>query len=361
MANQHHLDLLQQGVQAWNQWRKEHHEILPDFFLSNLQGANLPGVYFNGAFCDRVNLSGANLSRAVFAAARLIQSNLRQADLKGAYLGRADLSGAALHGVDLSEANLFGANLSGATLTGAYLSQTNLTRTNLRDANLSGVRLGLTVLGDVDLRSVQGLEEIVHHCKSYLSLETITRSGRDLPVVFLQGIGFSDQVITAIRSSGTISLDDPASFLSEDRTCFISYAQEDLAFAQQLHADLQRHGVRCWLDREDQLDDQLRFSTRHVLVLSEHSVILDWEDSEKRDWVFQQVIDALATEQEQEHQVVVPVRLDETILQSNDDWAKRLYQTRYIEDFTQWKNATDYQQAFERLLGDLQETGAHEW
>jgi len=33
MANQEHLDILKQGVQVWNQWRKEHAESIP--YLSN--------------------------------------------------------------------------------------------------------------------------------------------------------------------------------------------------------------------------------------------------------------------------------------------------------------------------------------
>ena len=30
LANQQHLDLLKQSVHAWNQWRQEHPDILPD-------------------------------------------------------------------------------------------------------------------------------------------------------------------------------------------------------------------------------------------------------------------------------------------------------------------------------------------
>ncbi len=50
MANQAHLDILKQGVEAWNRWREKHLDIHPD----------LIGV----DFC-KADLSQANLSEAV--------------------------------------------------------------------------------------------------------------------------------------------------------------------------------------------------------------------------------------------------------------------------------------------------------
>ena len=50
MANQEHVDHLEQGVTHWNQWRHEHPDIRPILIKANLSEANL---------------SGANLSRAI--------------------------------------------------------------------------------------------------------------------------------------------------------------------------------------------------------------------------------------------------------------------------------------------------------
>src|SRR6266567_3699385 len=58
MANQQHLDILKQGVEAWNQWRNEHADVQPDLSRANLSRANLSGAHFWLA-----DLSGANLSR----------------------------------------------------------------------------------------------------------------------------------------------------------------------------------------------------------------------------------------------------------------------------------------------------------
>jgi len=54
MANREHLDLLKQGVNAWNQWRKEYPNIQPD-----LSEAHFPLADFSG-----INLSQTNLMKA---------------------------------------------------------------------------------------------------------------------------------------------------------------------------------------------------------------------------------------------------------------------------------------------------------
>ncbi|GCE09479.1 toll/interleukin-1 receptor domain-containing protein [Dictyobacter aurantiacus] len=355
MANPEHVKLLKQGVEIWNQWRTEHRDARPDFSGADLHDSDLQGVYFNGAVLSHTNMSGANLHKAVLVSAHLTQANLNQAQLCKASLSGANLSGARLCEADLSEADLFQVNLhradlSGTRLDGAYFYQANLSKVNLTNADMKGAQLGLTVFADVNLCHVQGLEFAVHRCKSYLNLDVIMRFHNNLPIQFLQGVGFSNSIINGIRSGNIIPIDDSAQSHHKWEACFISYTQQDQAFAKKLHQDLQRQGIRCWLDDEDRLDDELRFSIPHIIILSQHSVQLDWRNSQKPDWVFQEVIDALATEKEQERHILIPIRLDETIWQLNEDWAEELRQTREIDDFTHWSNEEIYQQALNRLL-----------
>src|SRR5258708_12025886 len=61
MANQVHLEKLREGVEAWNQWRKENPGLQPD-----LQGANLMEAQLQGADLSRVQLQGAHLNEAFF-------------------------------------------------------------------------------------------------------------------------------------------------------------------------------------------------------------------------------------------------------------------------------------------------------
>ena len=61
MADQQQLDLLRQGVETWNTWRKQHPEKVVDLRGANLKGANLGGANLGGA-----HLKGAHLSGALF-------------------------------------------------------------------------------------------------------------------------------------------------------------------------------------------------------------------------------------------------------------------------------------------------------
>jgi uncharacterized protein YjbI with pentapeptide repeats len=136
MANNEHVALLNKGVAAWNAWRDENPNILPDFSGANLGGAHLAGASLRGA-----NLSGANLSEVLLTQADLSMADLSGANLNGAHLSGANLSEADLSGAHLFDAYLFGANLARAKLSGAHLIGANLTRADLSKADLSGANL----------------------------------------------------------------------------------------------------------------------------------------------------------------------------------------------------------------------------
>ena len=136
MANPDHIALLKKGVVAWNKWRDEKPDIIPQ-----LRGASLGGGNLNGADLSRVDLTGADLNAANLRKARLTRANLSGAKLSGAKLSGADLYEANLTEASLTEANLRGAVLSGADLSGADLRKARLTRANLSRAHLSKARL----------------------------------------------------------------------------------------------------------------------------------------------------------------------------------------------------------------------------
>ena len=108
--------LIECGVDQWNQWRSQHPTQRP-----NLSGVDLRQLYLYEINLCGSNLSGANLSRACLIGANLSEANLAGADLRGAYLGLADLSAANLSHANLTGAQIIGANLKGTNLSGTCL------------------------------------------------------------------------------------------------------------------------------------------------------------------------------------------------------------------------------------------------
>jgi TIR domain/Pentapeptide repeats (8 copies) len=365
MTNPEHLQILEQGVEAWNAWRGQHTDIKPDLgkanlgsasldganlLQANLRGANLRGANLAGANLAFADLDGANLTEANLfgtnlAGADFDGANLTEANLFGTNLYHADFSGANLAGADLSRADFSGANLRGANLTEANLTEANLSGANLTRADLSKVQLYGTVFGNTNLTAVWGLETCDHKGPSIIDHRTLAKSGA-LPLNFLRGCGLPDSLIEYLPSL----LGEPIQYDS----LFISYASRDQVFAERLYADLQNKGVRCWYAPEDmkigdefrsRIDASIHVHDRLLLILSEHSI--------KSRWVQKEVETAFEKEEKGNRLVLFPIRLDDVVMQIDIGWAADIRRQRHIGDFTQWKEHDAYQQAFTRLLRDL--------
>lgn len=121
MANEEHLGFIKQGVEKWNQWRKQNADVCADLSQADLRGVTLP----------KVNLSAARLREAKLQFANFSGANLEGADMKRA---------------KLQEINLQSANLRNASLTGASMLESNLQYADLEDADLEGAQFNEDVL-----------------------------------------------------------------------------------------------------------------------------------------------------------------------------------------------------------------------
>ena len=150
MLNPYHLEMVRQGVEAWNQWRVDSQVSSPE-----LAGADLSEVDLTGYSLESSNLCEANLCRAILSEADLsggnlsmaylIEANLFRANLSEASFVRSNMAKANFFGADLTKANLSDANLSGANFTMADLTTTNLTKANLSLANFTKVHFKDTI------------------------------------------------------------------------------------------------------------------------------------------------------------------------------------------------------------------------
>lgn len=382
MAKKEHFELIKQGVTIWNKWRENNPSEKPDLYSVNLSfldlsGANLFEANLWEAKLKKTILCGANLSGADLCFADLSGADLSYANLSGANLTEADLTGANLTGADIRRVNLWGSNFSHADLTRANLSfsdlsEANLTEADLTEANLRGVNLNdakliqanlseadftwakfgradvsrsimkWSMLGDVDLSELKGLETIRHMGPSIVGIDTIYRSGCNVPEVFLKGIGIQDnflQCMDSFTGKGT-----------EFVSYLISYSSKDEEFAIRLRDDLVQKGIRCWampgdMKTMNKIKLIVTLFDRLIIVLSENSIDTDWLEYEMEV--------AFQTELNSKKNILYPVRLDAVVLDTNRAWATHLRSTREIEDFSKWKDQTAYEKAKAQLLKQI--------
>ena len=136
--------------------------------------------------------------------------------------------------------------------------------------------------------------------------------------------------------------------------CFISYAEKDRAFAQKLHADLQKEGVRCWFAAEDmKIGDATWDSIYHFIRMREKILLVLSESSMAGNWIENEVNAALEEENRRKTPILFPICLDWTVMNTDQAWVEYIAKTRNIFDFSKWQDAEDYRQSLEWLLGDL--------
>ena len=260
-------------------------------------------------------------------------------------LNYANLDGAILDGAMLDGADLGEASLVGASLIDTHLFGTSFISTDLARARFNGAHLFNTVFGDVDLNTCAGLDECYHHGPTIIDFGTLQRS-YPISLLFLRGVGLPDSLIDYLPSL----LNQAIQFYS----CFISYSAKDDEFVRRLYADLQDNGVRCWFAPEDMkigakildtLDQAIRLRDKVVLVLSEASIASDWVEDE--------VTKAFAEERQRSGAILMPVRIDDAVFETNEAWAVKLRDGRNIGDFRGWKQHNSYKKALDRLVRDL--------
>jgi Pentapeptide repeats (8 copies) len=168
VANPEHLELLRQGVDAWNAWRVKEPSVRPDLSWENLRLAHLNGANFAGANLGETDLSMAHLSGA----------DLSRANLGGARLSLADLSGANLTGANLSGAQLVGTNLIGATLTDCRIYGVSVWNVKLnkdtKQQDLIITHLSEPEVTTDDLEVAQFIYLLLHNEKLQRVIDTIT-------------------------------------------------------------------------------------------------------------------------------------------------------------------------------------------
>jgi len=364
MADPEQVAVLRKGVGAWNEWRRNHRTVRVDLSEAGFSNASLCAVDLEEVDLTKAVLAGANLAGANLSGALLYKADLSEADLGGARLHRTDLrfadaSKANFDGADLSAANLTDADLSWAILSATNMSEAHLffvdlNGADLRNANLSRASANGSLFVDNDLRSTRGLHEVKHWGPSKIGIDTIYKSGGEIPEAFLRGAGVPESFITYMKSLAGTAI--------EFYSCFISHSTKDQEFAERLYGDLQANNVRCWFAPHDmaggkkiheQIDEAIRLHDKLLLILSPGSISSPWVETE--------IAKARKREVRDERRVLFPVRLVD--FETLKNWecfdadtgkdSAREIREYFIPDFSDWKNHDSYQKALKGLLKDL--------
>jgi hypothetical protein len=339
MANEEHLAILRQGVEAWNRWRAENPDVRPDLSNTNLEA---------------MDLTGAVLSNVLFQNASLRAATLSNANLRGASLRDANCRGTVLR-----DANLFAASLCKANLSQANLVHSDLSRADLTYADFSGAWTSSTIFGNVDLSVVKGLEKVHHLGPSFVDISTLYRSGGKIPESFLRGCGVPESLIEYLPA--LIGAMEPIQFYS----CFISHSTKDQDFAHRLYERMQRHRLRVWYAPEElkagqkldeEIEEAIRVYDKLIIVLSEASL--------HSKWVIKEIRKARKVELANNRRKFFPIRLlDMKVVddwecydpESGQDLAAEVREY-FIPDFSHWKDHDAFEAAFAKLLEALKAT-----
>jgi hypothetical protein len=153
MANPEHENILQQGVEKWNEWRQANPQIQPDLsncFIPRGLLLNKEGTVRKELAKKRINYAAIR-SKIVKKIINFSHVDFHRSSFEGGWYNDANFEGANFYEADLSRANLSNANLCNcnfrkayldrAILCGAEIINANLNRATLVNANLCGTRI----------------------------------------------------------------------------------------------------------------------------------------------------------------------------------------------------------------------------
>ncbi len=415
MAKEEQLEILKQGVGAWNRWRKAESDTEIDLSNADLSDADLSGVDLHGADlsgavladatlrhanlcvtylpratltgadldhadCREVGLSEANLASASLRQTKLVDANLDSADLKDAKFNSSDLRRARLDHSNLRWTNFSFANLTSASFSSANLEGANLKSARLRRVDFSHAKLIEADLSSADLSAAKlnyaylHLTKISNACFDQAQFVKTVIAATDLSETLglhrCHHLGPSSVDYQTLNMSRNVPIgfwrgcgipDGIIDFLPslvdqaiQFYSCFISYSSKDQEFADRLHADLQDKGVRCWFAPHDLPIGAKTWDGIDQAIRTRDKVLLILsEGAISSDWVEDEVTAAFAEERRRDKLVLFPVRLDGAVMDTDEPWAGKLRDGRNIGDFSKWKDHDAYKATLDRVLRDL--------
>ncbi|MBT5469573.1 MAG: pentapeptide repeat-containing protein [Nitrospina sp.] len=162
MPIEEHVNKIKEGVNAWNLWRDQNPEIVPDLSKADIRGCQLRKINLRHTNLEETKLQYSNLAEAILEKADMHNAKLLEANLQS-----ADLKNANLCGAGLLESNIQFADFEGARLEGAQFNEgTIFNQTNLKGALLKGAT-GLTT-SQIDLSQTDSRTQLPDYLEEEL-------------------------------------------------------------------------------------------------------------------------------------------------------------------------------------------------
>ncbi len=137
-------------------------------------------------------------------------------------------------------------------------------------------------------------------------------------------------------------------------SCFISYSTSDRDFAERLRNDLIAKGVRVWFAPHDlKIGDRFQETVEESISRCDKVIIVLSTASVASRWVEREVNAAREREDLETLLILLPIRIDNAVMDASAPWAADIRRLRHIGDFTKWEEPTHYEKAISRLLQDL--------
>ena len=163
--NKRHLSMLKKGVRAWNSWRKNNPDVIPQLSgicltngeFDNLDGYNLDYANlacFCGVFISMqyASLIEANMEKAVLQGGSFIGSNFSKANLKKIKILCTRFNRAVFKETNLYKAYILDSNFKEVSFEKACMKQIVFDKVDLSGANLKQVDLESAKFTKVQLR-----------------------------------------------------------------------------------------------------------------------------------------------------------------------------------------------------------------
>ena len=143
MVDEEHLSWLKQGVEFWNNKRRENERLPIDLECADISGQfgvhKDDGPYLRPEF----SLKGIDLNNV---------------NLKGATLKNCDLTDADFLGAHLNDADFTGSMFAGVRFYGTFLNSAVLQHCNFRDVQFFDTKMNSADLSNSDMRSAEFLK-----------------------------------------------------------------------------------------------------------------------------------------------------------------------------------------------------------